>query len=39
MGNNLIVNIEKPIINTNFNEVRYNLTFNLEKYKGLIVTN
>ena len=39
MNNNLIVNIEKPIINTNFNEVRDNLTFNLEKYKGLIVTN
>ena len=36
--NNLVVNTQVPIIKTNFEEVKENLIVNLERYKGIIVT-
>lgn len=36
--NNLVVKTEKAVINSNFEEVKESLVSNLEKYKGLIVS-
>ena len=36
--NNLVVNTQVPVITTNFSEVKENLIVNLEKYKGIVVT-
>ena len=36
--NNLVVNTQIPVITTNFLEVKENLIVNLEKYKGIVVT-
>ena len=35
---NLVVNTQIPVITTNFEEVKENLIVNLERYKGIIVT-
>lgn len=36
--NNLVVNTQIPVITTNFEEVKESLMVNLERYKGIIVT-